>query len=98
MDSKKKYDQMVEDGEIKTNKAKFIWVLDFEDGEVYRYNIDALNNTGWSNDQWNPDHEACESFLIGAGHSLGNIEWMVLQEKHLEEYLKDISNDNTNKE
>jgi len=77
MDSKKKYEQMVEDGEINPNIAKFIWVLDFEDGEVYRHNIDALNNTGLSNDQWNPDHESCESFLIGRGHSLSNIEWMV---------------------
>ena len=30
MDSKKKYDQMVEDGEIQPTRAKYIWVLDFE--------------------------------------------------------------------
>ena len=34
MDSKKKYEQMVEDGEIQPTKAKYIWVLDFEDGII----------------------------------------------------------------
>lgn len=55
--------------------AKFIWVLDFEDGKVYRYNIGYLS---WHyNDSWNPDDETCEAFLTGAGHNIGNIEWMV---------------------
>ena len=87
-DSVKKYHEMVEDGEIPNpsdirpphecyTPVKFIWVLDFEDGKVFRYDIDSLNNTGWSNDQWDPDHEECEAFLIGAGHKLTNIEWMV---------------------
>lgn len=54
--------------------AKFIFVLDFEDGKVYRYNIGYLCN--YTN-SWNPEDETCEAFLIGAGHSLGDIEWMV---------------------
>ena len=64
MDSKKKYDQMVEDGEIQPNKingisrAKYIWVLDFEDGRVYRYKISGNYFEIYPYD-WNPDHEAC---------------------------------------
>ncbi len=82
MDSKKKYDQMVEDGEIWPKEgieysppiAKYIWLLDFEDGKVYRYNI------GFEYHSWNPDHEACEEFLTESGHNLTNCEWMVTSE------------------
>jgi len=85
MDSKKKYDQMVEDGEIWPKEgieysppiAKYIWVLDFEMGETFRYDISALSN---EQNSWNPDHEACEAFLYGAGHNLTNCEWMVTSE------------------
>ena len=98
MDSKKKYDQMVEDGEIqpkekmeyspineiiqkayenKFERAKYIWVLDFEIGEVFRYDISVLIN---KQNSWSPDHEACEAFLYGAGHNLTNCEWMVTSE------------------
>ena len=86
MDSKKKYDQMVEDGEIQPNKingisrAKYIWVLDFEDGRVYRYKISGNYFEISLNLTWNPDHEACEAFLYGAGHNLTNCEWMVTSE------------------
>jgi len=48
--------------------AKFITVLDFEDGKVYQYEIGENN--------WNPDHESMEEFLNGVGHSLSNCEWM----------------------
>ena len=51
MDSKKKYEQMVEDGEITPKKyinhvarcnPLYIYLLDFSSGEVIRYNISAL--------------------------------------------------------
>ena len=68
-DSVKKYHEMIEDGEIirtggqlyRSNKAKYIWLLDFEDGRVYRYNIGnikTLMSMGFENHSWNPDHEA----------------------------------------
>ena len=87
MDSKKKYDQMVEDGEIWPKEgiensqpmAKYIWVLDFEDGKVYRYKISANYFETYPHD-WNPDHEACEEFLTESGHNLTNCEWMVTSE------------------
>jgi hypothetical protein len=55
--------------------VKYIYVLDFNDGRVYKYDISLLCN---DNNKWNPDSESCEAFLIGAGHSISNIEWMVV--------------------
>jgi hypothetical protein len=61
-------------------RAKYIWVLDYEDGKVYRYNIKALCN---EENSWNPDNESCEAFLHGARPSYGikNCEWMVTSEE-----------------
>tara|TARA_X000001382_G_scaffold78051_1_gene54656 strand:+ start:76 stop:369 length:294 start_codon:yes stop_codon:yes gene_type:complete len=79
-DSVKKYHEMIEDGEIKPNIAKYIWLLDFEDGKVYRYDISVLCN---DENKWNPDIESCEAFLYGAGHSLQGCEWMITPEKEI---------------
>ena len=48
--------------------AKFITILDFEDGRVYQYEISENN--------WNPDHESIEHFLSSVNHNLSNIQWM----------------------
>lgn len=53
--------------------VKYVFVLDYADGKVYRYDISSLCNEG---NKWNPESESCEAFLIGAGHNLSNIEWM----------------------
>ncbi len=58
--------------ELKT--AKYIFLLDFTDGKVYRYDISSLCNEG---NDWNPDSESCEAFLYGAGHKVNDCEWMV---------------------
>lgn len=42
---------------------EYIWVLDFSNGKVYVYVVPE-------------DVNDIQSFLIGAGHNLGNIEWM----------------------
>ena len=60
---------------------KYIWLLDFNDGKVYRYDISALCN---DENKWNPDTESCESFLYGAGHSVNDCEWMVTEQKNVE--------------
>ena len=59
---------------METNKELYIWVLDFEIGEVLRYNISSMCT---EENEWNPDIESCEAFLYGAGHNPANIEWMV---------------------
>ena len=61
--------------------AKYIFLLDFNDGKVYRYDISSLCN---DENKWNPDEESCESFLYGAGHKVNDCEWMVTSEKTIE--------------
>ena len=61
--------------EEKVETAKYITVLDFEVGRVFRYTISKW--TGGPVIDWNPDYESCEDFLTNKGHNLTNCEWMV---------------------
>jgi|TARA_Y100000289_G_scaffold64330_1_gene76055 hypothetical protein len=61
--------------------VKYIWLLDFCDGKIYRYDISALCT---DENKWNPDHESCEAFLYGAGHSVKDCEWMVTNNDKIE--------------
>ena len=65
----------------KFERTKYIFVLDFNEGKVFKYNIRALCN---KENEWNPDHESCEAFLLGAGHRLGDCEWMVTNNTEIE--------------
>ena len=60
--------------------AKYIFLLDFTDGKVYRYDISSLCN---EENKWNPDSESCEAFLYGAGHKVNDCEWMVTSTKDI---------------
>ena len=42
---------------------KYIFVLDFMDGQVYRYDMRSISTNE-------------EDYLSSQGHSLANIEWM----------------------
>ena len=59
---------------VAKDNAKYIFLLDFTDGKVYRYDISSLCN---EENKWNPDSESCEAFLYGAGHKVNDCEWMV---------------------
>ena len=59
---------------VARDNGLYIYVLDFQDGEVYRYNISSMCNEG---NGWNPDSEACEAFLYGVGHKVNDCEWMI---------------------
>ena len=50
---------------------KYVYVLDFEDGRVYRYDV------------WLNDSEEIESYLTDMGHSISYIEWMVTRFKRV---------------
>ena len=65
-----------------TIKSKYIWLLDYEVGRVYKYNISAICN---EENGYNPDSEACEAFLHGARPDYGikNCEWMVTSEEEI---------------
>jgi len=82
-DSVKKYYEMMENKEITpTNKrAKYIFLLDYADGKVYRYDISVLCR---EENKWNPDTESCEQFLELAGHKINNCEWMVTNEEFIQ--------------
>ena len=82
-DTIKAWHEMQEDKKvIAANEiAKYIFVLDFTDGKVYRYDISALCT---KENEWNPDSESCESFLYGAGHKVNDCEWMVTESKTIE--------------
>jgi hypothetical protein len=84
-DSKKAYAEMQEENKptnyVARDNANYVWVLDFNDGNVYRYDISALCN---EQNGWNPDSESCEAFLYGAGHKVNDCEWMVTTTKHIE--------------
>jgi len=66
---------------LRKDVSKYIFLLDFNDGKVYRYDISSLCN---EENKWNPDTETCEAFLYGAGHSVSNCEWMVTTSKNIE--------------
>tara|TARA_B100001248_G_scaffold250391_1_gene224423 strand:- start:1830 stop:2150 length:321 start_codon:yes stop_codon:yes gene_type:complete len=61
--------------------AKYVFLLDFNDSKVYRYDISSLCN---KENGWCPDTENCEAFLYGAGHNVSNCEWMVTNSKSIE--------------
>ena len=62
----------------KSRRVKYITVLDFEIGRVFRYKI-GVNDVEGSEyfKEWNPDSESCEEFISNKGHNLSNCEWMV---------------------
>lgn len=78
-DTQRKWHEMQEENDHEI--ASYMFVLDYVDGKVYRYDISSLAN---KQNKWNPGFESCESFLIGAGHSISNIEWMVTKEENIE--------------
>ena len=59
---------------VARDNGLYIYVLDFQDGEIYRYDISSMCNEG---NGWNPDSEACEALLYGAGHKVNDCEWMI---------------------
>jgi len=77
-DSVKAWHEMQEEKivakELGEHIPRFIFLLDFNDGNVYRYDISVLCN---EENSWNPDSESCEAFLYGAGHKVNDCEWMV---------------------
>jgi len=67
--------------ELRKDINMYIYLLDFVDGKVYRYDISALCN---KHNAWNPDNESCEAFLYGAGHKVNDCEWMVTNNNKIE--------------
>lgn len=47
----------------------YLWVLDFNDGQVYKYAIDKA--------VYNEEPECCEDYMQRVGHEISNVQWMV---------------------
>ena len=60
---------------LNKNKFIYVFVLDFEDGKVYRYS------------KWNPDLENVENFITTVGHNINECKWMVTGYKDIESDL-----------
>ena len=82
-DSVKKWHEMKEESKnpiTKDKPAKYLFLLDFTDGKVYRYDVSALCTEVYN---WNPGTESCEMFLELAGHKVNNCEWMITSEEFI---------------
>ena len=55
----------------KIKGRKYVFVLDYTDGRVYRYDV------------WFDDSEKIEEYLDDMGHAIGNIEWMLTRFKRV---------------
>ena len=55
----------------KIKGKKYVYVLDFEDGRVYRHDV------------WIDDAEKIEDYLTDMGHSMSNCEWMTTRFKRV---------------
>jgi hypothetical protein len=62
-----------------TKEMKYIWVLDYTNGRIYRYEI----TSNWNHGEWNPDSESIEDFLINQNHQMDMIKWMVTKNKEI---------------
>ena len=60
-------------------EMKYIWVLDYSNGRIYRYEI----TSNWNHGEWNPDSESIEDFLINQNHQMDMIKWMVTKNKEI---------------
>jgi len=55
---------------------KYLFILDFTDGKVYRYNMETV--------EWTYNFE---DFIITEGFSLSNVEWMTTNNGKLHTYM-----------
>jgi len=55
--------------ENKEEQYVYLWVLDFNDGQVYKYNIEKR--------MYNEEPEHCEDYMQRLGHNYSNVQWMI---------------------
>ena len=55
----------------KIKGKKYVYVLDYQDGRVYRYDV------------FTRDAEKIEEYLCDLGHNPANIEWMLTRNKKI---------------
>ena len=55
--------------ETKEEQYVYLWVLDFNDTQVYKYNIELK--------MFNEDPDYCIDYMENLGHDTDNVQWMV---------------------
>ena len=55
----------------KIKRRQYVFVLDYEIGYAYRYDV------------WTNDAEKIEDYLTDLGHNIGNCEWMLTRNKKI---------------
>ena len=54
---------------METKEYVYLWVLDFNDGQVYKYDIDKVLYDDYAG--------YCEEYIEKLGHDANNVQWMV---------------------
>jgi len=55
---------------VKKNRRKlYLWVLDYMNGKVYRY------------EDWDVDKQSCKDYLVNQGRLIKDCEWMITNER-----------------
>jgi hypothetical protein len=55
--------------ENKEEQYVYLWVLDFNDTQVYKYNIELK--------MFNENPDCGEEYMEKLGHDLNNVQWMI---------------------
>lgn len=63
------YTVPVKGGDAVAKECVYLWVLDFNDNQVYKYNIDKA--------LYNDYPEYPEEYMEKLGHYTNNVQWMV---------------------
>ena len=81
------------------NKMKYITVLDFDKGVVFRYetiNVGDYQKGGYNSKNydnafaWNPDKESIEDYLIRMQHNTSNCQWMVHNHSEIASFVRKV--------
>ena len=81
------------------NKMKYITVLDFNKGVVFRYetiNIGDYQKGGYNSQNydnafaWNPDKESIEDYLTRMQHNVNKCQWMVHDHSEIASFVRKV--------
>ena len=83
----------------KENKLKYITVLDFEKGVVFRYetiNVGDYQKGGYNSKNydnafvWNPDKESIKDYLTRMQHDVSNCQWMLHDHSEIASFIRKV--------
>ena len=86
------------DGRGELAPLKYITVLDFDKGVVFRYDTIScreyrkhVNSKNYDTAfAWNPDKESIEDFLTRMQHDVSNCQWMVHSHTEIASFIRKV--------